>query len=125
MSRKSVFSYAEKHYKTLPDYPWKNDSESAVLRHRETRKWYGLVMKISKKKLGLPDNEMCDVLNVKCDPLLSASLRSQEGIFPAYHMNHTEWITILLDGTVPDEKVFNLLDLSYTLTAPKKGNSKI
>jgi len=38
-------------------------------------------------------------------------------MLPAYHMNHAEWISVLLDGTVEKEKILNLLDLSFELTA--------
>ena len=35
-------------------------------------------------------------------------------------MNKTNWISVLLDETVPDEKIFPLLDLSYDSVAPKR-----
>lgn len=125
MYRENILSYVKKKYHTVPDYPWKGDPDSAVLRHEDSRKWYGLIMYISRNRLGLPDKEPSDVLNVKCDPMLAETLRTQPGIFPAYHMNHFEWITILLDGTVPLEKILDLLDMSYELTMSKKKKEKI
>ena len=61
-------------------------------------------------------------MNVKCDPILSGSLRMQEGYLPGYHMNHDQWLTVLLDGTVPYEEIIPLLDMSYDMTfkMPKK-----
>lgn len=41
-----------------------------------------------------------------------------------YHMNKNKWITIRLDGSVPDDEIKNLIDLSYQLTADKKENRK-
>ncbi|MCH5275168.1 MAG: MmcQ/YjbR family DNA-binding protein [Lachnospiraceae bacterium] len=120
MNRETVLEYAKMQYQTIPDHPWKNSPDNAVLRHGDNRKWYGLIMYISREKLGLSEKGMVDILNVKCDPVLAASLRSNPGVFPAYHMNHAEWISILLDGTVKKEQVFNLLDLSYSLTASAK-----
>ena len=35
-------------------------------------------------------------------------MQEQQGIYPAYHMNKIHWITVLLDGSVPKEKVFDL-----------------
>ena len=35
----------------------------------------------------MPGDESIDVVNLKCDPLLIGSLRSEPGFFPAYHMN--------------------------------------
>ena len=62
---------------------------------------------------------MIDVVNLKCDPILVGSFRGDAGIFPAYHMSKANWITVALDGSVPDEKLKMLLDLSYELTATK------
>ena len=56
------------------------------------------------------------MVNVKCDPLLSGTLRQEAGILPAYHMNKEKWISILLDGSVDTELVKGLLDMSYQLT---------
>ncbi|MDE7310934.1 MAG: MmcQ/YjbR family DNA-binding protein [Eubacterium sp.] len=85
----------------------------AVLRHGDTRKWYALIMDVPKGRLGLSGNGSIDILNVKCDPVLSGSLRMEKGFLPAYHMHRENWITILLDGTVEKEKIFPLLEMSF------------
>jgi len=55
-------------------------------------------------------------LNLKCDPREIELVRSS---FPAgqpgYHMNKEHWNTIILDGSIPDEIVFTMIDDSYTL----------
>ena len=56
------------------------------------------------------------VVNLKCDNWLIGSLRLEPGIFPGWHMNKAHWITVALDGTVEDEKIRFLLDMSYELT---------
>ena len=66
------------------------------------------------------------MVNFKCDPILIGSLRGQTGFFPAYHMNKANWITVALDGSVPDEQIKMLLGMSYDATAPNvKGGSAI
>lgn len=114
MERKDVFSWVKEVYGTEPDYPW-NDW-NAVLRHKGNNKWYGVVLEISEKKLGLTGEGIVDVINVKCDPVLIGSLREQSGFFPAYHMNKENWISILLDGSVPEDVIKNLVNMSYELT---------
>ena len=84
----------------------------------DSQKWYALVMDVPRDKLRIPGPGSVDVLNVKCDPILGGSLRLESGILPAYHMNKDSWLTLLLDGTVPRETVFALLDGSYRLTGP-------
>lgn len=76
-------------------------------------------------KLGLPEKDFVDVLNVKSDPMLITSLRGQEGYFPAYHMNKEKWISILLREADLDDSIRNLLALSFELTAPKRKKSQI
>ncbi|MCC8046069.1 MAG: MmcQ/YjbR family DNA-binding protein [Clostridiales bacterium] len=57
---------------------------------------------------------------VKCDPVMIDMLRQSPGFLPGYHMNKTNWLSILLDGTVSDEQILDLLDLSFQITAKKK-----
>ncbi len=114
MNREDIFRWVKECYHTEPDYPWADDN--AVLRHKGNRKWYGVILKVREDKLGLPRENEVDVLNVKCEPMLIGSLRMKEGFFPAYHMNKENWITILLDGKVPEEEIKNLIEISYQMT---------
>lgn len=114
MERKELFEWAKEGYGTNPDYPW-NDW-NCVLRHKENNKWYALIMEVPERKLGLAGDRIVDILNVKCDPILIGSLRMKPGYFPAYHMNKDKWISIILDGTVSDDEIKDLIELSYQLT---------
>ncbi len=116
MTRDELFQYAQDYHNVRPEYLWARTPGYAILRHAQNRKWYAAVIDISRARLGLPGEEIIDILNVKCDPALAASLNTQPGFLPAYHMNKEHWITVLLDGTVPDEEIRTLLDMSYELT---------
>ena len=119
MNREELEAYILNHYSTLPDYPWADTPRAAVFRHAGNRKWFALVIEVPRDKLGLPGTEKLDIVNFKCDPILIASLRGETGIFPAYHMNKSSWITAALDDSVPAETIELLLDVSYELTKPK------
>lgn len=121
MERKEVFDYVKKQYGTIPEYLWKSDPESAVLRHKNG-KWYAILMRISKSKLGLKEDSIADIINVKCEPDMVAFLTQISGFFPGYHMNKQYWITILLDGTVEEEKILDFLDRSYKIIEGKGKN---
>ena len=54
-------------------------------------------MDIPKNKLGLQGEEMLEVVDFKCDPILIGTLREEPGFFPAYHMSKDSWITVALD----------------------------
>ncbi len=117
--RDMVFKHALEQYGTEPDYPWAGEPDYAVLRHSTNKKWYALIMRIPKNRLGVKETENVWVVNVKCDPLLIGPLQTKDGYFPAYHMSKSSWITVLLDGTVPTEEIFGLIDMSFDMTKPK------
>ena len=119
MNREELEAYILNHYSTEPDYPWADTPRAAVFRHAGNRKWFALVMEVPRDKLGLAGTEKLDIVNLKCNPILIASLRGETGIFPAYHMNKASWITAALDGSVPAETIELLLDVSYEMTKPK------
>ena len=119
MNREELESYILNHYAAQPDYPWADTPRAAVFRHAGNRKWFALMMEVPREKLGLQGTEKLDIVNFKCDPILISSLRGETGIFPAYHMNKSSWITAALDGSVQAKTIELLLDVSYELTKPK------
>lgn len=117
MTRDEIFCWVRQQYGTEPEYPWHD--RNAVLRHVENRKWYGVILEVSKDKLGLLGEGKADVLNIKSEPLLIGSYRTQNGFYPAYHMNKDKWMSILLGKPELDEKIKTLLALSFELTKEK------
>lgn len=116
MDREKLMRFAYERYGVSADYPWEKSPSFAVLRHQDNKKWFALIMDIPQSKLGFADGKIIDVVNLKCDPVMIGSVREEYGIYPAYHMNKASWITVLLDGSVSDEKIKLLLDMSYDLT---------
>lgn len=70
-----------------PDKPFKNDNVSTVFRHSNNNKWFALLMKIPKNRLGEYSDRIVDIVNIKCDPIMLGSLLEEKGFYPAYHMN--------------------------------------
>lgn len=129
MLRKEILSYVKKEYGTLPEHLWKSYPEYEVLRHalqpgEKKAKWYAIIMNVKRETLGLKGEGYVDILNVKCNPEMMDLLRMSEGYLPAYHMSKGNWITILLDGTVPLDNIKQLIDESYCLTAGAKEKQK-
>ena len=62
---------------------------------------------------------------LKVDPEDSVALRAEfPQITPGYHLNKKHWITILIDGAVPDDLIENLLRGSHDLVRPKRPRAK-
>ena len=92
----------------------------------DNRKWFALVMDVQREKIGLSGEEYVPVVNLKVDDMFFRDvLLREDGIMPAYHMNKLHWITVLLDGTVPEDKLYHLLEMSYMATASAKKKDKL
>ena len=123
MIREDVFTYIKKEYHVEPDYPFDKDPGTAVLRHRDTRKWFALVMYVRGDKLGYDSEDWIDVVTMKSEPILIDSLLAKQGFHRAYHMNKTQWLTIELGIKASDKEIMNLIDMSFDLTKKRGGES--
>lgn len=110
----------QEHFHVKPDFPWKESSRNqsyGVFRHVSSQKWFALIMDIKKGQLDKDkNNEPIDVINLKIQPDQGPALHQITGIYPAYHMNHKNWISVVLDESLADEKIMALLHTSYELT---------
>ncbi|HEY9007853.1 MAG TPA: MmcQ/YjbR family DNA-binding protein [Ohtaekwangia sp.] len=75
-----------------------------------------LVYKVMGKMFTLADIELFESINLKVDPEQGAALREQyTAVQPGYHMNKKHWITVIMDGSVPDKFIRQWIDDSYQL----------
>ena len=124
MTRQELLAHIADTYGITPDYPFEEDFVTAVFRHTGNRKWFAIAMRIPRGKLGLRGEGHVDVVNLKVSPEMIPSLTQEPGIFPAYHMNKSHWVTAALDGTASEEMVAFLTEVSFTLTAKKTKKKK-
>lgn len=118
MTKQEFLEYCLNTYGTSPDYPFDEDFETAVLRHEDNRKWYALVMKVSRRKFGLDSDEVIAVVNLKLPTEMFGSFGAVDGVYPAYHMNKLHWISVLLPDA-PNDVVQFLANLSFEATKSK------
>ncbi|MBP3255589.1 MAG: MmcQ/YjbR family DNA-binding protein [Clostridia bacterium] len=114
--REEIEEYINNNYDILEEHPWKEYPNFTTFKHQNNKKWFALIMDVPYEKLNIDKEGKVEVINLKNIPELIGGLRKVEGILPAYHMNKEHWISVLLDGTVPKEKVCELIDISYDLT---------
>lgn len=119
MTKQEFVNYCSNKYGTVPDYPFEDDFITTVLRHSDSRKWYGLVMEVSRRKFGFDSDEVIEVVNMKLPMEMSGSFGKEEGVYPAYHMNKRHWISVLLPDA-PDDVVKFLINVSFEATKTKK-----
>ena len=118
MTKQEFFELCSSSYLTSPDYPFDEDFETAVLRHADNRKWYAIVMRVSRRKFGFDSDEVIDVVNLKLPPEMFGSFGAADGVYPAYHMNKLHWISVLLPDA-PEETVQFLVNVSFEATKVK------
>lgn len=123
MTREELCRLIYDTYGVREDYPFEDDAVTAVFRHGSGR-WFALLMNISESRLGREGGERVDVLNLKSAPEVIDSLVGTEaGIYRAYHMNKTHWLSALL-AECDTDTVLWLLDGSFELTRPKLKKRK-
>ena len=115
-----------KAYGVLPDFPWGRSphEHSGTFRHADTGKWFALIMHIRRNVLFRDkDDSTVDAINLKIDPNHRERYLQTKGVCPAYHMNHEKWITVVLDDTLTDRFIMDLIQESYSMTQDKKRKS--
>lgn len=112
---KNVIDYCYKKYGDCLEFLWEKVDDNAIIRRKDTRKWYAVFMLIAKNKLGLEGEEIIEVLNLKLGKEKVSNLIDNKKYFKAYHMNKNYWITILLDESKSVKEILNLVDISYSL----------
>ena len=87
-----------------------------LVRNSRNRKWYAVFLRLSGTKLGLSDEKMIDILDLRFDKHQAREFAaSADKIYPGYHMNKDNWITIILNDGLTDEQIFSLLGKSYDI----------
>ena len=82
-----------------------------------------LVFKVNNKLfLLLSLNAQPLQFNAKCNPDEALELREEypDAVLPGYHMNKKHWNTIIIDGTLTNKQLLQMIDNSYNLVAKRK-----
>ena len=116
MNRQEFNTYLTDTYGTAGEHLFARYPNFLVFRHAGNRKWFAVLMDIPGKNLKLSGEGEISVVNLKCDTRLIGSFHMEPGIFPGWHMNKAHWLTVALDGTVEDEQIKFLVDMSFELT---------
>lgn len=115
-----IFDYAKESYGAKPEYLWSAHPDYAVLRDGGTGKWFAVLMTVDKRRLGIDGDGSATIMNVKCEPLLVDILKRRSGYLPAYHMNKSKWISVVLDENADMEAALRLLDESRAAVCKKQ-----
>lgn len=101
------------------EFLWQKFPDNAVWRHQDSKKWYGAILTVSRRKLGLDSDELVEVIDLRLEPEKLEALVDNKQYFPGWHMNKKNWYTIILDGSLPTKEICSRIDISYGLAAKK------
>ena len=64
-------------------------------------------------------------ISLKCEPQLAEQLRAAHACISAgYHLNKRHWNTVLLDGTLPEQMIADMVEDSYDLVVSQLSRSR-
>lgn len=121
---KHIIKYVKEKYNTDLEFLWEQYPTFAVLRNKESNKWYGMLGIIKESSLGLESNKTTEIINVKYQKEETIKIVNNKTVFPAYHMNKKSWITIKLDEDINIKRIEELIDNSYNLLNKKGGKDE-
>jgi predicted DNA-binding protein (MmcQ/YjbR family) len=64
-------------------------------------------------------------VSLKCEPLLAEQLRGEHpAVLPGYHLNKRHWNTVIIDGSLPEQMVKDMIEDSYDLVVSRLPRSR-
>lgn len=84
---------------------------NGVFRNPGTRKWIGLVM--YKKKLNVTGDSPEKVEYLNLNFKMDADLYHGNGIYHPYKKQNRHWIVVIMDDSLTDQEIMDLVDISY------------
>jgi predicted DNA-binding protein (MmcQ/YjbR family) len=116
-------------YQEKPDYPFAKLPTYGVFRYPVSKKWYALIMNLKRSQVdkectGKQKDEIVEIVNLKIEESAEQELLKIRGIYPGYHMNRAHWISIILDDTLEDDFILELIGKSRSFAVGGKARIK-
>ncbi|MBR1600236.1 MAG: MmcQ/YjbR family DNA-binding protein [Alphaproteobacteria bacterium] len=112
---KELINYVRQKYGNELEYLWRKFPNNAIWRRQDNKKWYGALLTVDKKKLGLSETGEIEIIDLRADTEILPQLIDNKKYFTGYHMNKKHWITICLNGSVDTEEIKQRIDNSYKI----------
>lgn len=97
------------------EFLWTKFPDNAVWRRKDNKKWYGAILTVVGRKIGLDTDKVIEIIDLRMNPDEAEDVLSRDHYYPGWHMNKKSWYTIALDGSVSDEELKNRIAESYEL----------
>lgn len=105
------------------EFPFGDDC--GVYKESSNQKWYALIMSIAFNKLDKnKGDELVEILNIKVNKSELSTLLKRDGVYPAYHMNKQNWVSIVLNECLGDNELILFINSSYDLVQNSMNERK-
>lgn len=86
-------------------------ASNGLFRNPVTRKWIGMIMYNKRRNIAGDSDEKVECLNLNFKD--EAALFEREGVYHPYKKKNKNWIVIILDDTLSDADIMELVEVSY------------
>lgn len=112
-----VIEFVREIYGDELEFLWARFPDNAIWRRKDNKKWYGAILSVLGKKIGLESDKMEEIIDLRMNPAEAETILSRDNYYPGWHMNKRSWYTLVLDGGIPDEELKERIRESYELAA--------
>ena len=124
--REKLDRYTREQYGVEPEILPFSRENYEIYRHASSGKWFAVFIVKERAVFGLPGEGEAEILSVKIkDPVYADYLMQQPGYLRGYPSSKWNWVSVVLDGSVPFDEILPLLDESYAATKTKTKNQKV
>lgn len=124
--REQLEDYVKEKYNVVAEQLPFNHEDYAVFRHENNGKWFAVFIVKARKEFGLDGEGLAQIVSLKVkDSMLADLLTQQPGYMRGYLSIRWNWVSIVLDGSVPFEDICHWVDESYSATASAAKNKKV
>lgn len=115
-----IINFVREQYGDELEFLWEKFPDNAVWRRKDNKKWYGAILTVAGKKIGLETDKIEEIIDLRMNPAEADLILSRKNYYPGWHMNKKSWYTIVLNGSVPDEELKEKIMESYDLAGRKR-----
>lgn len=110
-----IIAFVKETYGDDLEFLWAKSPDNAIWRRKDNKKWYGAILTVAGKKIGLESDDIVEIIDLRMDPAEAETILARKHYYPGWHMNKKSWYTLVLDGGIPDEELKERLKEGYTL----------
>lgn len=110
-----AIEYVRKKYGDELEFLWTKFPDNAVWRRKDNQKWYGAVLTVSGRKIGLNTDKIVEIIDLRMEAENRENILSKKHYYPGWHMNKKSWYTLVFDDCISDEEMQMRITESYEL----------